>query len=129
MIAQIPQTPARLTAIVFGVFLFMGSANNSYSNEIIGFKTGNDLYSSCTKKNDFPSECSVYLMAIADTMAYAMADGQSVFGLTGCVPAGVTLGQIRDITVQYLYKHSAIRQSIASVLVAAAISEAFPCPK
>lgn len=44
-----------------------------------------------------------------------------------CTPAGVTLGQRKDIFIRYLKSHPETRQDDGAVLYVRAMAEAFPC--
>jgi hypothetical protein len=85
------------------------------------FVNGNDLLEKCNTPLDIV--CIGYI----DGVAYAMNDGNAVNGFKACIPLGVTAQQIKDIAVRYLIKNPAVRIYAASSLVAAALSEAFPC--
>ena len=45
----------------------------------------------------------------------------------GCVPEGVSYGQVVDVTILYLEKNPAKRHVNAALLVAFALREAWPC--
>jgi hypothetical protein len=85
------------------------------------FLNGSDLLEKCNTQLDIV--CIGYINAVA----YAMNDGNAVNGFKACIPLGVTAQQIKDVAVQYLTKNPAIRNYAAAGLVAAALSEAFPC--
>jgi hypothetical protein len=87
------------------------------------FMTGNDLYQQCASSGPVESgQCGGYLEAIADAM-----EANSLHGATACLPAGVQLGQVRDVAMKYLSANPATRQLPAEVLVGAALFAAFPC--
>ena len=85
------------------------------------FLNGNDLLEKCNTQLDIV--CIGYINAVA----YAMNDGNAVNGFKACIPLGVTARQIKDIAVRYLIKRPAAPNYVASNLVAAALSQAFPC--
>lgn len=66
------------------------------------------------------ANCSAYIEGVADTL--------SGTGRT-CPPQGVTLGQNVAIAVKYLKEHPARLHEHRTVLLAAALMEAFPCRK
>jgi Rap1a immunity proteins len=83
------------------------------------FMDGNRLYArlQAGKRSDGVVEAAIatgYVTGVAD--AYP-----------NCIPAGVTVGQLVDIALQYLEDHPEKRQLPAVTLVATAISEKFPC--
>jgi hypothetical protein len=83
------------------------------------FMDGNRLYGrlQAGKRSDGAVEGAIasgYVTGVAD--AYP-----------NCIPAGVTVGQLSDIILQYLEDHPEKRQLPAVTLVATAISERFPC--
>lgn len=84
------------------------------------FENGNGLLQDCTKQDTL--YCLGYNSAVADSL-----DSNSVNGYAACIPTSVSLGQIKDIVVQYLRSNPAVRHFAAVGLVADAISRAFPC--
>jgi hypothetical protein len=88
--------------------------------------TGNRLLDDCQKPNDEISGpfCGGYIAAIADVLSNK---NNSVNGARACLSGGVTIGQLRDIVVQWLQRHPQHRHNGAEGLVAAALMEAFPC--
>lgn len=85
------------------------------------FQSGNDILLWCRTANW--QLCYGYIEGVAD----AMSNGEPVLGWRACIPAGVTVGQVKDATLQFLQIHIGFRQKIAASLVAAALSETFPC--
>jgi hypothetical protein len=99
------------------------------------FKTGNDLYSECTAPADWQRRflfCHGYIEGIADAEDL---EGLRESGFMDpkakrnalCLPAGVQLGQLKDVVVQYLEGHPERRHRSAAALVELALSAAFPC--
>jgi hypothetical protein len=99
------------------------------------FKTGNDLYSECTAPADWQRRflfCYGYIEGIADANDL---EGLRESGFMDpkakrnalCLPAGVQLGQLKDVVVQYLEGHPERRHRSAAALVELALSAAFPC--
>jgi hypothetical protein len=86
------------------------------------FWSGNDLYGWCTGTSNSgnKSNCYAYVAAIADV-------AQSLNAVNACIPNGVTVQQIADVTTQYLRNHPAIRQRGAMSLTMFALMDAFPC--
>jgi hypothetical protein len=99
------------------------------------FKNGNDLYSECTAPTDWQRRylfCYGYIEGIADAediedlRASGFMDPKAK-GNALCLPAGVQLGQLKDVVVQYLVGHPERRHRSAAALVELALSAAFPC--
>jgi hypothetical protein len=82
------------------------------------FHTGNDLYS------DLLSESTGKRMYALGYIA-----GVSDAGNSGshCIPNTVTLGQIQDMTIDYLRKNADIRHLSADILVGLMLLERWPC--
>ena len=87
---------------------------------LAGFITGNDLQRACLSRDNM---CVGFIGGIAD----AMGAGNIINGYRACLPAGVELGQVKDIVIQYLNANTQTRHLSAGGLVADAISNAFPC--
>jgi Rap1a immunity proteins len=79
--------------------------------------TGNDLYGWCTSKS---LACEGYVSAVADVAAALNA-------IPACIPKGVIVRQLVDVTTAYLKGHAETRQHSALALTMAAYTEAFPC--
>ena len=95
-----------------------------------GFKAGNELFAECqVAKTDNTyyqrGYCLGYIVGAFD--ASAGADG-GVGGITFCAPVGVESGQVQDIVVKWLDDNPQHRHHSAHSLVAAALSEVWPCP-
>jgi hypothetical protein len=90
------------------------------------FVSGNDLFTACSDvTSSFErGNCLGYISAVADTMALG---AMPMTGWNACIPAEATRGQVRDVAVQYLQTHPALRHTGAESLVGAALTEAFPC--
>jgi hypothetical protein len=56
------------------------------------------------------------------------ADAVSRSAAYYCIPSGVTQGQMLEVVTKYLEGNPALRHWDATLLVAAALKEAFPCP-
>lgn len=96
-----------------------------------GFYSGNDLYDSCTVERGRPEffeksyECVAYIGGAVD----AFNTTREANRLKSCIPAGVTLAKLQDVTVAYLRDHPAERKKSASNLVFSATRAAWPCGK
>lgn len=96
-----------------------------------GFYSGEALFDSCTvDRNDkgfFEKsyECVGYVAGAVD----AFNTTREVNGLKSCIPADVTLNQLKGATVDYLRANPDKRAQSASTLVFSATRQAWPCPK
>jgi len=91
------------------------------------FTSGNDLMKHCSvfemgASTFYDGVCSGYVVAIADAMAI-----NTINTFRACVPLNSTWGQIARISIKYLREHPEQLHHAAHGLVAAALSEAFPC--
>jgi hypothetical protein len=83
------------------------------------FKSGNDLYEDCRRSSEI---CLGYVQGVFDVMS-----ASTVYdGINACA-SNVTVGQVRDVVVQYLAANPARRHVMAAQLVALALADAFPC--
>jgi len=88
------------------------------------FQDGNSLLERCREAPGFGrGYCFGFVAAVSDVMRR----GVSVAGHRACVPSNVTQGQVVSATVQWLEANPDHRDYVAQSLVAAALSEAFPC--
>ena len=89
--------------------------------------TGNDLLERCSASaTENPIQwgvCLGYVAAIAD----ALGQGRPINGVRACPARDVTSGQMMDVVRQWLERNPARRHLTGSVLVAAALQQAFPC--
>ena len=70
-------------------------------------------------------ECVGYVAGAVD----AFNTTREVNGLKSCIPAEVTLNQLKGATVDYLRANPDKRAQSASALVFTATRQAWPCPK
>ena len=94
------------------------------------FQIGNDLYENCRiEKSDFDTGvCFGYLNAMADVLSKS-SDRGGYLGWRACLSPGIMGKQIYDVAVQFLKNNPSQRHLSASLLVAHAFSDAWPCPK
>lgn len=96
-----------------------------------GFYSGEQLLEICTAKRSTPDylektyECVAYITGAVD----AFNTTREVNKLKSCIPGKVTVGQLREATVDYLLANAKERDKSASTLVFAATRKAWPCPK
>lgn len=82
-------------------------------------KTGNRLLQDLNGEHSERMNAFGYIAGVTD-----MAQG-FVF----CGPAGVTLGQVIDMTKLYLENNPSVRQLAADVIVTRVLSATWPCAK
>jgi hypothetical protein len=89
---------------------------------------GNKLLNECNEK--FASVGNMFCLGyIAGILDASMGAGKGVTGIEFCSPANVTVRQATDVVKKSLNDNPQLRHLNAATLVAAALSEAFPCPK
>lgn len=93
------------------------------------FENGNELHEACKNDQSFDNKsffdstyCAAYIIGVADVVAT-----ENVYGYKVCFPRNVSSGQVQDVVKQWLANNPHERHYTASSLVAAALSEAFPC--
>jgi hypothetical protein len=88
-----------------------------------GSADGNALYEHCQSSIvSLQGVCVGYVMAMADILAE-----HEINGFKACVPRSVTIAQATDVVKQFLARYPEQRHFMARGLVAAALSQAFPC--
>ena len=96
-----------------------------------GFYSGNVLFEICMTARDDPAyfeksyECAAYISGAVD----AFNSTREANKLKSCIPAEVTINQLRDVTVDYLRAKPTGRAKSASALVFAAVRKAWPCSR
>lgn len=84
------------------------------------FRDGNELLSELnSSKNSDVFYSMGYIAGVADAM----------HGVTHCAPSNATLGQMMDMTIDYLTRNPSVRNLSADLLISAMLSERWPCPK
>lgn len=87
---------------------------------------GNDMLTICNKSDSYSvGFCTGYIRALSTGVDIIMAEKD----LKVCYGENVTIGQIRDVVVDYTRRNPAKRNESAIVLVAYASAEAWPCGK
>jgi hypothetical protein len=97
---------------LFAVLLFVPTIASAE------FHTGNDLYS------DLLSESTGKRMY---ALGYIAGVSDAGHGGSHCIPSTVNLGQIQDMTIDYLRKNADIRHLSADILVGLMLLERWPC--
>ena len=107
-------------AAILGIFSTTANA---------GFYTGNELYDICTVDRENKTyvektyECVAYITGAVD----AFNTTREANKLKSCIPPGVTINQLKDVTVDYLRNNPIDRNGSASGQVFAATRKAWPC--
>lgn len=113
---------AAVTMLLAGVVLMPQAAQ-------AGFYSGNDLLQSCQVARDDKAyfeknyECMAYVTGAVD----AFNTTREAAGLKSCLPKNVTMGRLRDVTVDYMGDHPDLLDKSASNLVFAATRAKWPC--
>ena len=111
--------------------ILLATAGMSPDSARAGFYSGEALLESCTadrNARDFfekSYECVGYVAGAVD----AFNTTREVNGLKSCIPASVTLNQLKGATIDYLRANPDKRTQSASNLVFTATRQAWPCPK
>ena len=85
-------------------------------NELLGFCTSSDAWSR--------GVCFGYIRGADATLSlWALSNKAEPY----CAPAGVTVGQLRDVVVSYITRHVSTRNDSAPLLIVKAQMEAWPC--
>jgi hypothetical protein len=92
------------------------------------FLGGAELYGLCTGSKEERLECVRYVEGVADGVAFTQsAEARNVREV--CIPPETTLKKLTTITVKYMKKHPAERESRAGILTWSAFKATYPCPK
>ncbi|MDF0541702.1 Rap1a/Tai family immunity protein [Sphingobium sp. H39-3-25] len=96
-----------------------------------GFYSGDALYEVCTVERGDAAyfektyECAAYIAGAVD----AFNTTREANKLKSCIPAGVTISNLKDATVDFMRANPAGRNKSASALVFSATRKAWPCRK
>jgi hypothetical protein len=97
------------------------------------FDTGNELYATCTGTVDNEIQCLAFLEGYHTGVTVAALELGRLASIPAerlqlyCMPQGVTLGQSKDVVVNFLRDHAQVRHLPANALVLNALELAFPC--
>lgn len=61
-------------------------------------------------------------------MGYVAGVTDANMSITHCMPPNVNLGQVRDMTEQYLMANPSIRNLSADLIIAGMLTKRWPCP-
>jgi hypothetical protein len=104
--------------------------------------SGNELLDICESRDNIAkgAYCSGYFQGAVEGLKWGAATASVLLGdgsanldeasnaiLGFCIPASVTLGQYRDVSLKYLNDHPETRHKTARILIQLALREAFPC--
>lgn len=81
---------------------------------------GNDLLTACSTSEGY---CLGYIRGLSNGVDMILAQK----GKRICYGQNVTLGQVRDVVVDYVRRHPATRNQNSMVLTAYALGAAWPC--
>jgi hypothetical protein len=88
------------------------------------FQDGTGLLERCREAPGFGhGYCFGYVAAISDVMRR----GEPMAGHRACIPPSVTQGQVVEVSIRWLEANPQHRDYVARSLIAAALSETFPC--
>jgi Rap1a immunity proteins len=89
--------------------------------------TGNDLLESCAEpeSSEYYLSCAMFLKGVVDMHIVTTSYSRHPFY---CLPHEVTHGQLIRVVMKYLKEHPKDLHSFAAWLVAAALTDAYPCP-
>ena len=107
--------------------LMLFSSNIASASEI---RTGNDYYENCRSlaTRQDANDSNIYNQAVCQGYTLGVWDSLGLFEKdTICVPLNVTLGQVVDISYDWLKRHPERRQNHAMTAIANALANAFPC--
>ncbi len=90
---------------------------------VANYWDGNQLLAKCQGDTTNRGFCLGYVEGVADAL------DDPVEGIRACIPIGVIGGQVNDVVITWLKANPSKRHYAAHSLVAAALSEAFPCKK
>lgn len=92
------------------------------------FMTGNRLSELCGAKNSVDEAvCVGFVEGVSDTLEAWRSQDPAIPGAKGCIPKGVTVGQLQKVVVKYLRQHPEELHYPGAALVITAINEAW-CP-
>lgn len=95
------------------------------------FSDGHALMSACApdiSQKDAPL-CVGFMVGVIDAMEAAQAVGATLAGWHACFPNGhIDVDQAQAVAMRFFHEHQDLRKLPASILVAMAEAQAFPCP-
>ena len=93
-----------------------------------GFISGNRLHGLCQSEIGSKDDtyCIGYVTGVVDAIKGV---GKGINGHEFCSPYGITARKLYDVVQKWLDDNPQKRHRIASLLIAMALSETWPCPK
>jgi Ssp1 endopeptidase immunity protein Rap1a len=89
------------------------------------YVTGNDLYADCKTSVGSRSGCTTYASAVIDGINLQREGGVTSI----CVPPTARRAELADMIAAYIAAHPESRKLSGAGAVAAALGQAYPCPK
>ena len=87
----------------------------------INYYDGNKLLEVC-RSDDY--QCATYVVGVTDGQLAAIVATSRTRAY--CIPKGATSEQVKDVVVKYLIDHPQERHLLGGILVAEALSQAWP---
>lgn len=126
-----------IRVVILGLVLIVPSVGNA------GFYTGNEIMKVCNEPSSNVTaynQCLYYLAGIADankslknlTLLALQDKNPFVGGIVGgpfCAPLGITLGQLRQVFLNYMNADPQHWHYSAGTRALGAFENAWPCPK
>lgn len=114
----------RLTVLVFAAGLLSPAC--AFSQEIMGFASGNELFEECNRGGVGSDYCYGYIQGAHDG-AVSTVRALNIEHGPFCLPREAKKTQIVDVVTNYLRAHPEQRHYAAADLVTSALITAFPC--
>lgn len=109
---------APFIAVALALMPVAGHAKDTFNH------SGNDLKTECEDSNPVSSGfCLGYILATMNGMEYALTLAETRV----CVPATVTVGQMKDVVLAYMRRYPETRDRNMIIIMTAASAEAWPC--
>lgn len=123
---------------IFATFLAVAALSTTPAHAQVTYITGNELHRDCSADGEgilgFQSRalCMGYIAGVVDAfttsaMVAGVVRGEDTEVNLLCIPEGVEMGQLIDLTKDYLKNNPGDRHFTASFLVYMALSKQFPC--
>lgn len=115
------------TSMVFCLFCSLPASANPDVHTAITEFTGNEFYARCNSTNNLhKSWCLGYITGISDGVAFLQM-GKPDRWTPICIPIGVTIGQQKDVVLDYISRNPATRHEAISLQTILAWRDAWPC--
>jgi hypothetical protein len=88
------------------------------------YESGNRLLDICQGAESVQIvDCAGYIKGVADQLESARSMGEKA----GCIPPGISVGRLLEISVTYLRAHPEKREESGASLVATALTDEWKC--